>query len=821
MATIAEALQAALDHHQAGRGAEARVLYGRILAAAPDTADAHYLLGMLDAQEGRFAEAAAGLQRAVDLRPQSLPYRLNLAKALSAGGQVFSALHQFRAVLAQQPDQAEALTAAARLLLDGVPEDGQDRAAEAADLFDRAARLLPIDAALALDQARCLQRLDRLTEAAVAAARAVAHAPTPNRRAAAHILLARVLEAQGRTEEALAAYEAGLPDADPALAPQAHQARGALLQAAGRSAEALPAYRAALDLQPDLLPARFGLGQVLNDLGRDDPAADCFQQVLDRDPGQIMAYEALAQLRARQGRPDLAADILAAALAVDPGRADLRFAWGRHLQADQRPGPALAAYAAVVADGTVADDMRAAAACNRALLLVAEGDLAGAAELLPLVTALRPGEGAEGEADCRRLATLLSDLALVRDDAWDHLGRLIAWIAAEWRVRGYFWKTAYYVALETGNRLLDQMEDEARRAIAHDALRRLVETVVTTAIGIDPLLDPWFVFLEGCVALRLGEGERARALFAGLAPALPFTAHIPFGDDFARWTAEAAAVRGAFAQGLTWGPLAPGAGHEPVVLVAADSAYVRRFLPVLAASIASAAPGARLHVHVCDPVPGDIDFIRAQAGAAPALRLGWSTEVLDAALAGPSRTTYLTAARFLRLPDILERYAAPLVVADIDAAFLTDPARFVAALDAGRPVATTWGPGNLAGPYDAAGGGLVVLADHARARDFARGVADFLLYHVDRARRHGVPLGYFLDQVALIATINAVLKPAHLRPIPMDGRVHRLGEGPEEGAFVQILPEKAMADFDERMARVVARLRTGEGPRPLEEFFRL
>ncbi|MEA1653193.1 tetratricopeptide repeat protein [Nitrospirillum sp. BR 11164] len=819
MATIAEALQAALDHHQAGRLAEARILYGRVLAVAPDTPDALYLLGVLDAQAGHFDAAATGLERALALRPEAVAYRLTLAKALMASGRAEAAIPQFRAILAQQPDQAEALATLARLLAgQGEPSGpgapiGKD---EAAALFERAARLAPADAALALDQGRCLHSLGRLDAAAAALTRALFLA-TGTTAAGAHITLGRVREAQGREDAALAAYQAGLAvpglaAADPLMAAQGLQAQGALLHKQDQAQDAATAYEAALALAPDLLPARFGLGQVLAGLGRLEAAGDCFRAVLDRDPANLMAHEALWQLHERQERPDQALAALDGALALAPDRPDLLFARARLLHQARRDGEAVSAYAALMAMGDLAPDLRAAAASNRATLLVARGEVAAAAALLSDIQVLVPGTGAAGMEDCHRLARLLADIAPVADQAWDALGHLVAWVATEWRARDYFWKSAYYLALETGNHLLAEPDGAAR-------LPRLVAAVTAAAMGRDPLLDPWFTFLDGCVALRLGQERRARDCFAGLERALPFAAQVPLGDDFQRWTAAGAPLRAGFDATLDWGRAAAGGADEPVVLVAADSGYVRRFLPFLAASIAAVAAGARLHVHICDPAAGDVDFL---AAAAPGLRLGWSTEALDPHLHHETRLTYLTAARFLRLPHIQDRYGgAPLVVADIDAAFLTDPVRFVAALPAGRPVAATWGPANLAAPYDAVGGGLVVVGPGDVARAFTRGVADLLLYHWHHSREGGPVLGYFLDQVALVAGVRFVLTPDRLLPINRAGRVYRLDGGRGPAMFVPIVPEKALPDIDARLDQAVAALRAGAGRRALEAFFQI
>ncbi|WP_298380743.1 tetratricopeptide repeat protein [Azospirillum sp.] len=67
MATIGEALAAALDHLTAGRHAQAEVIYRRVLDADPDNADALHRLGVLNAFRGDHASARPLLLRAVEL----------------------------------------------------------------------------------------------------------------------------------------------------------------------------------------------------------------------------------------------------------------------------------------------------------------------------------------------------------------------------------------------------------------------------------------------------------------------------------------------------------------------------------------------------------------------------------------------------------------------------------------------------------------------------------------------------------------------------------------------------------------------------------
>ncbi len=52
MASVADMFEQALKHHREGRFKEANVLYGQVLRAEPQHADAWHLLGVLSGQLG-------------------------------------------------------------------------------------------------------------------------------------------------------------------------------------------------------------------------------------------------------------------------------------------------------------------------------------------------------------------------------------------------------------------------------------------------------------------------------------------------------------------------------------------------------------------------------------------------------------------------------------------------------------------------------------------------------------------------------------------------------------------------------------------------
>ncbi len=108
MATIQEALDAALDHLKSGRRAEARILYGRIRDADPDNAEALHRLGLLTALEG---DAAAGLEliaRAIALDGTDADAHFNMGALLHVALRTEEAIASYRRALDRRADFPDA-----------------------------------------------------------------------------------------------------------------------------------------------------------------------------------------------------------------------------------------------------------------------------------------------------------------------------------------------------------------------------------------------------------------------------------------------------------------------------------------------------------------------------------------------------------------------------------------------------------------------------------------------------------------------------------------------------------------------------------------
>jgi len=105
--TVDQAMQIAVQHHQAGRLGDAEQLYRQILAQLPGHAGAIYQLGLVALQSGRSDIAVDLIGRAVALRPDDADAHGNLGLALKAIGNLNDAIAACSRAVALRPDFAD------------------------------------------------------------------------------------------------------------------------------------------------------------------------------------------------------------------------------------------------------------------------------------------------------------------------------------------------------------------------------------------------------------------------------------------------------------------------------------------------------------------------------------------------------------------------------------------------------------------------------------------------------------------------------------------------------------------------------------------
>lgn len=242
------ALLQAKSSLQQGRLAEAEASCRRVLAAAPDDAEALHLLGVSVLHQGDAAQAAALFGRAI-ARDASRPApHSNLGIALVRLQRVDEALAAFDRALQIKPDYADAWN----------------------------------------NRGNALRLAQRLPEAIADFSRALALVPA---HLGARLNRANTLREQQRLDEALADFDHVLAQSPDQV--EAIVGRGITLQRLKRPADALANYDHALRLRPGMHAIQNNRGAALRDLKRYDEAAAAFAALAQALPD----YEAVASNR--------------------------------------------------------------------------------------------------------------------------------------------------------------------------------------------------------------------------------------------------------------------------------------------------------------------------------------------------------------------------------------------------------------------------------------------------------------------------------------------------------------------------------------------
>lgn len=197
--------------------------YRDFVAAQPEAAPAHAMLGAALAREGRHAEAVDALREALRRDPRLAEAQARLADVLAEQGRDAEALEAYRALVRLAPDNADA-----HFNLGVVLARRRD-SAQAMAAWRETLRLQP------------------------------AHLP-------ARLALADALATAGRLADAQAIYQAALQTAPESA--EAHNDYGSLLARQGRLDEAVEQFREAVRLRPQFAEAHHNLGTALAQRGR-------------------------------------------------------------------------------------------------------------------------------------------------------------------------------------------------------------------------------------------------------------------------------------------------------------------------------------------------------------------------------------------------------------------------------------------------------------------------------------------------------------------------------------------------------------------------
>ena len=308
---IDQALQLAIDHHRAGRLPEAESIYRQILAAAPQHADALYLLGTIEYQQGRNHIAVGLIEKAIQLNPNWPAYYHRLGDICRLASRLDQAIDISRAAINRWPDLADAHRNLGNALLD------KGELAEAVQAYRAAIQLEPASAENYYNLGIALLSQKQIAEAIDAYRSAIRLNPDY---AAAYSNLGLALAEQGDLDQAIVKYETAIQLMPDHANPRYNLANA--LRAKGQLEQAILAYQAAIQLQPDYAEAHHNLGVSLFDQCHDEEAIAHYRTAVQLQPNYPEAYYNLGIALFQQGRPDDAIAAYRTALQQKPDYAE-------------------------------------------------------------------------------------------------------------------------------------------------------------------------------------------------------------------------------------------------------------------------------------------------------------------------------------------------------------------------------------------------------------------------------------------------------------------------------------------------------------------
>lgn len=367
MATLQEALVAALDHQEAGRFAKADTLYRRILAASPGHPHALHLWGILAALTGRTDEAIDRIRRAIAVAPDIADFSINLARVEAALKRPDRAARLYANAVALQPEAVEP-----RFQLAGFLQD-LGRTAEAEEQYGALLRVAPLHASIHLNRALLREAQGRFAGARDGFRAALVLEPA---HAKALLRLAATERELGRGGAAMAAQRRAMTVSDDPADAGLFSTLASLLAGEGLPERAAEAARIAVTLAPGDPALWNELANRLKGLGRLADSVTGYGRGLVLLPGNPVLLNNRADGWLKLGRLEPAEVDARAAVAAEP-EFEPKFAGGWNtlgsvLMARGKAGEALGAFEQAVN----ADDGAPQARFNRSIALLTLGRLA-------------------------------------------------------------------------------------------------------------------------------------------------------------------------------------------------------------------------------------------------------------------------------------------------------------------------------------------------------------------------------------------------------------------------------------------------------------
>jgi tetratricopeptide (TPR) repeat protein len=293
------------DLSAAGEGFEAAT------KVSPTFAEAHFNLGLVREEQGRFEEAIASLQKALSLKPRLHGANLFLGVAYYRTNRYGPALAAISKETAAYPEDSAAW------MWEGVIQLAMDRPEEAARSLDKAAALAPdnVDILYHRGQAHLLvskNSYEKMLKADPKSWRV-------------HQVLAQANSEADRPVDAITEYQEAIKLAP--TQPGLHEELGSEYRSAGKPLEAEAAFQRELEIDPFNALARYKLGVLAIERGDGARAKQLIEAALQQKPGRRHADYNLGRAEMLLGQDENALKHLLQAAATETDPEVLQQAW--------------------------------------------------------------------------------------------------------------------------------------------------------------------------------------------------------------------------------------------------------------------------------------------------------------------------------------------------------------------------------------------------------------------------------------------------------------------------------------------------------------
>jgi len=248
----------------------------------PDSAVAHYNLGLALNLQGRTAEAISSFLKALALNPRDGSILFNLGCMYKSRGQYDKASDFFRRTLEIEPSHARAYNNLGIVLNDG------GRSEEAIACYKKALEVNPNAADVYINLGCALRQLKMFDEAIKSFKKAITIEPND---ASAHFNLGVVLKVHGSISKAISSFQEAIR-LKPDFA-EAYNNLGNARKETGDSAGAIQSFGRAVEAKPDYVDAYVNMGSTFQVLGKSRQTILCCQKALEINPEFAEAYNNL------------------------------------------------------------------------------------------------------------------------------------------------------------------------------------------------------------------------------------------------------------------------------------------------------------------------------------------------------------------------------------------------------------------------------------------------------------------------------------------------------------------------------------------------